>query len=243
MLRLLHLLVLATLVLAAADVYKIKFDSTVQAERLAKLRAEIRRERDAIAALRAEWTELDRPERLQGLAKRHLTLKPVEISQIDSLDRLPERPPENVPDRRVRSALGLRGLRYLEGLDGSLRLDYRLYFDDWGMWSHTVELGLRAPLGERWLGELVSRSNYQTSVWFWQRAYVVAGAGTIPDWRTVDKELSSQLAETLTARAAWRLGRVTVDGELSATYDRFFDYMFLDSRTALVALLGLRYDL
>ena len=97
MLRLLHLLVLATLVLAAADVYKIKFDSTVQAERLAKLRAEIRRERDAIAALRAEWTELDRPERLQGLAKRHLTLKPVEISQIDSLDRLPERPPSIVP--------------------------------------------------------------------------------------------------------------------------------------------------
>ena len=47
MLRLLHLLVLAVLIFAAADVYKIKFDSTRQAERLAKLRQEIRRDEKA----------------------------------------------------------------------------------------------------------------------------------------------------------------------------------------------------
>jgi hypothetical protein len=97
MLRLLHLLVVATLVFAAADVYKIKFDSTLQAEKVAKLRAEVRRERDAIAALRATWSELDNPERLQGLAKRHLPLKPVDISQYDALDHLPDRPPQVVP--------------------------------------------------------------------------------------------------------------------------------------------------
>jgi hypothetical protein len=97
MLRLVHLLVVASLVFAAADVYKIKFDSTLQAERVAKLRAEVRRERDAIAALRAAWSELDNPERLQGLAQRHLALKPVETTQYDSLDRLPERPPQVVP--------------------------------------------------------------------------------------------------------------------------------------------------
>jgi hypothetical protein len=97
MLRLLHLLVVAALVLAAADVYKIKFDSTLQAEKVAKLRAEVRRERDAIAALRATWSELDNPERLQGLAKRHLPLKPVDITQHDALDHLPERPPQVVP--------------------------------------------------------------------------------------------------------------------------------------------------
>jgi hypothetical protein len=97
MLRLVHVLVVAALVFAAADVYKIKFDSTLQAERVAKLRAEVRRERDAIAALRASWSELDNPERLQGLARRHLPLKPVDISQYDALDRLPERPPQVVP--------------------------------------------------------------------------------------------------------------------------------------------------
>lgn len=97
MLRVLHVLVVAALVLAAADVYKIKFDSTLRAERVAKLRAEIRRERDAIAALRATWSELDNPERLQGLARRHSSLKPIEMTQYDNLDRLPERPPQLVP--------------------------------------------------------------------------------------------------------------------------------------------------
>jgi cell division protein FtsL len=97
MLRLVHVLVVAALVLAAADVYKIKFNSTLQAERVAKLRAEIRRERDAIAGYRATWSELDNPERIQGLARRHLALKPVEITQYDKLDRLPERPPQVVP--------------------------------------------------------------------------------------------------------------------------------------------------
>jgi hypothetical protein len=97
MLRLVHVLVVAALVFAAADVYKIKFDSTLQAERVGKLRAEIRRERDAIAALRATWSELDNPARLQGLARRHLALKPIETAQYDNLGRLPERPPQIVP--------------------------------------------------------------------------------------------------------------------------------------------------
>jgi cell division protein FtsL len=97
MLRLLHLLMVAALVFAAADVYKIKFDSTVMAERLARLRVEIRHEHEAIAALRAEWGQLDRPERIQALAQRHLTLRPVDVNQFDSLDRLPDRPIDVVP--------------------------------------------------------------------------------------------------------------------------------------------------
>jgi hypothetical protein len=97
MLRLMHVVVVAALVLAAADVYKIKFESTLEAERVAKVRNEIRRERDAIAKLRAEWSTLDRPDRIQALARRHLALKPIEIGQYDSLDRLPEMPPQIVP--------------------------------------------------------------------------------------------------------------------------------------------------
>src|SRR3954463_999560 len=66
--RLLHIVVLAGLVLAAADVYKIKYESTLEAERVAKLRTELRHEQDLIASLRAEWSNLDRPDRLQELA-------------------------------------------------------------------------------------------------------------------------------------------------------------------------------
>lgn len=97
MLRLINLAVIGALVLAAGWVYEIKYASTRQAERVAKLRVEIRRERDAIAALRAEWAQLDNPDRIQILAKRHLTLKPIEGKQFNSLDRLPEKPIEIVP--------------------------------------------------------------------------------------------------------------------------------------------------
>ena len=91
--RYLNLLVIAALILAASLVYKIKFDSTLQAERVAKLRGEIRRERDGIALLRAEWAKLETPGRIEALAKRYLALKPTDPTQFDNFDRLPERPP------------------------------------------------------------------------------------------------------------------------------------------------------
>ncbi len=94
--RLLNFLVLALLVLAAAYVYEIKFESTLRAERVAKMRGDVQRERDAIAALRAEWTTLENPARIQGLARRHLHLRPADATQYDALDRLPERPPSIV---------------------------------------------------------------------------------------------------------------------------------------------------
>ena len=90
--RILHLFVIVGLVLAAAYVYDIKFESTLQVERVAKLRSEIRRERDAVAALRAEWSKLDSPARVQALAQRHLQLKTLDARQIDNLANLPERP-------------------------------------------------------------------------------------------------------------------------------------------------------
>ena len=93
--RVFNFVVIGALIMAAAYVYRIKFDSTVQAENLAKLRTEVRRERDRIAALRAEWGELDNPARIEALAKRFLQLKPVAPTQFDTLDRLPERPPDD----------------------------------------------------------------------------------------------------------------------------------------------------
>jgi hypothetical protein len=94
--RLLNICVLAMLVFAAAYVYEIKFESTLRAERVAKMRGDVRRERDAIAALRAEWAQLENPARIQGLVRRHLPLGPTQPTQFDPLDRLPERPPQIV---------------------------------------------------------------------------------------------------------------------------------------------------
>jgi hypothetical protein len=93
LMRFVHLIVVAALVAAAAYVYKIKFESAVRAEQVARLAAEIKRERDAIAALQAEWALLDNPARIQALVQRHLPLKMLDPAQIERLDRLPERPP------------------------------------------------------------------------------------------------------------------------------------------------------
>ena len=91
--RIIHVLVIGMLVFAAAYVYRIKMESTVRTERVLRLHADVREQRDAIAALRAEWTRLDSRLRLQGLAQRHLPLKPVVATQYDTLKNLPERPP------------------------------------------------------------------------------------------------------------------------------------------------------
>lgn len=91
--RIIHFLVIGVLVFAAAYVYRIKMESTSRTERVLRLNAEIREQREAIAALRAEWAKLDAPHRLQGLAERHLPLKPLIAAQYDQLKNLPERPP------------------------------------------------------------------------------------------------------------------------------------------------------
>ena len=91
--RILHLLVIGMLVFAAAYVYRIKMESTVRTERVVQLHADIREQRDAIAALHSEWAKLDAPLRLQGLVERHLPLKPLTATQYDTLKNLPERPP------------------------------------------------------------------------------------------------------------------------------------------------------
>jgi hypothetical protein len=90
--RIIHLLVIAMLVFAAAYVYRIKMESTVRTEKVLRLHADIREQRDAIASLRAEWAKLDSPGRLQGLAERHLKLQPITGQQFDSMKNLPERP-------------------------------------------------------------------------------------------------------------------------------------------------------
>src|SRR6195952_5204858 len=86
--RVIHLLVIGILIFAAAYVYRIKMESTSRVERVLRLNAEIREQRDAIATLRAEWAKLDAPLRLQGLADALPGTKPANPHQI----RHPENP-------------------------------------------------------------------------------------------------------------------------------------------------------
>jgi hypothetical protein len=147
--------------------------------------------------------------------------------------RLPTKPPENVPDVRLRQALAVRAIRYLAAITGSVRGDYRFYLDDWGIRSHTVELAVRAARGDREL-DLTERLYEQTAADFWRRTYVVL-PGTIPQYRSVDKELSHYVSTTTTLDFRDRHGTWSWYLTAGALYTRYFDFLFLDNRLALLA--------
>ena len=64
-----------------------------QEQALGKLKTELAQEAEAIRVLKAEWSYLNQPERLQALARRHLALAPTGASQIVVLASLPLRAP------------------------------------------------------------------------------------------------------------------------------------------------------
>lgn len=99
--RLLNFCVVMLLIVATAYVYEIKFEATLRATRVAEMRGEVRRERDAIATYRAEWARLENPGRLEALRLRHLNIKPPELWQFDTLEGLPGRPLEIVAPPEV----------------------------------------------------------------------------------------------------------------------------------------------
>ena len=74
-------------------VYRVK----AQEKELKELDANIVKEAEAIRVLKAEWSYLNQPERLQSLAQRHLALAPTAASQIVIMANLPERGPAIAP--------------------------------------------------------------------------------------------------------------------------------------------------
>jgi hypothetical protein len=60
---------------------------------LAHLNHKIDAGRDQIRVLDAEWSFLDQPGRLDGLAKRFLDLRPIDAKQIGHLSQLPRQSP------------------------------------------------------------------------------------------------------------------------------------------------------
>ncbi len=90
-LRFIHVAAIGGLISSALYAYSIKYETTWQAEQLIKLKHRIQREKDAIAILRAEWQLLNRPERIQELAKRFPDLAPLQPHQIGSIGELPMR--------------------------------------------------------------------------------------------------------------------------------------------------------
>jgi cell division protein FtsL len=105
--KLLHIIAIGALVSSALYAYSIKYETTLQAEQLQKLKAKAQREREAIAVLKAEWQFLNRPERLQALADKHLDLQMLQTNQIVRLSDIPNRGPKVDSIGRKLEDLGL----------------------------------------------------------------------------------------------------------------------------------------
>lgn len=91
MIRILNVVAVLALIGSAIYAYLIKYETIFHGERIVKLKHEIKAEQDQIATLRAEWSHLTRPERVQALADKFLDLQPLGLRQIVSLDALPAR--------------------------------------------------------------------------------------------------------------------------------------------------------
>jgi hypothetical protein len=107
MIRFIHIIAICSLIASAGYAYSVKYDTLYQAEQVAKLKTKVQRERDAIAVLKAEWHLLNRPDRLQAAADRHLDLQQLNVQQLARLSDLPNRPPRADEIGRKLESLGL----------------------------------------------------------------------------------------------------------------------------------------
>jgi cell division protein FtsL len=91
MLRFVNICLVLGLVALAYVIYQVKYEARFLDERIITLNQEIDAERDALAVLRAEWSLLNRPERIERLAKKYLKLAPAGPQQLVTVDTVRDR--------------------------------------------------------------------------------------------------------------------------------------------------------
>ena len=89
--RFMNICLVLGLVALACVIYQVKYEARALDRRIAAIGKEIESERDAVAVLRAEWSQLNRPERIERLAKKHLKLEASTPRQLVSIDAVTDR--------------------------------------------------------------------------------------------------------------------------------------------------------
>lgn len=97
MIRAVNLVSVAIIIAISAALYHVKYEASATAREVVNLREQVVAEKDLVAVLRAEWSHLNQPARLQDLAMRHLQLEPITVDQMVTLQDLPARPRETEP--------------------------------------------------------------------------------------------------------------------------------------------------
>ncbi|MFN0264300.1 hypothetical protein ACKTEK_10530 [Tepidamorphus sp. 3E244] len=109
MLRVAGLFACAAMVVSAIALFQYKHEAQERRTNIARLKSEISKERAAIDLLQAEWTYLNRPERIQALAERFLNLQPFKMEQVVALDDIAIR--EDPAPTSIEDILAAQGQR------------------------------------------------------------------------------------------------------------------------------------
>lgn len=95
MARFINALLVLLIILSAAAVYDMKYEAELAETELRQVERQIVQERETISLLKAEWSVLTQPGRLQQLIERHadvLKLVPLTSAQFGTLADIPEKP-------------------------------------------------------------------------------------------------------------------------------------------------------
>ena len=95
MLKTINVILVGLMLGGAGVVYLMKYDSERAAGRIAKLQHGIIEKRQEIATLKAEWSVLNQPRRIQELVEKYrsyLELDALDPNQVASIDEIPFRP-------------------------------------------------------------------------------------------------------------------------------------------------------
>jgi cell division protein FtsL len=93
-------------------VYQLKAQVEEREKELARVQRAIDEERETIQVLRAEWSYLNKPERLRRLATAKLELQPMGAKQVASFERMAQRLAEAAPvETAAREAALPEGMR------------------------------------------------------------------------------------------------------------------------------------
>ncbi len=93
MMRLVNLVLVAAVLVSAWQVYRLEIESRTADGRLIALKENIAEERETIRRLRAEWSHLNTPARLEKLAMKHLQHERGPVSQVVRLHEIGDRVP------------------------------------------------------------------------------------------------------------------------------------------------------
>ena len=111
-------------VMLTYGLYTMKHEVQRLESKLQSLHKQLASEREAVRILRAEWSFLNNPERIEKLTARHLDLTPVSVHRISAMARLPFKEVSDradIPDRAAQTSSAKLSARPTRAPEGASR--------------------------------------------------------------------------------------------------------------------------